>query len=69
MYSPPVSKLHFPLPTGPTATKMELDSDCVSKKNKENLRLLRCGGIYKILKLKIEDYATLKNSYLLHMPF
>ena len=53
----------------PTKLRLASDSDCVSKKNKENLRLLRCGGIYKILKLKIEDYATLKNSYLLHMPF
>lgn len=57
-----------PLPC-PVAIKMALDSDCASKEHMENLRLLSCGEIDKILKIKTKDDVNLKNSSVLNISF
>lgn len=65
----PTHLLYFPCPPCRTAIKIALDSNCVSKENMKNLRLLCCGEIYKILKIKTEDDVTLKNTSLLNISF
>lgn len=57
-----------PLPC-PDAIKRTLDSASVSKEHMENPRLLSCGEIDKILKIKTENDVSLKNSSLLNVSF
>lgn len=68
VFPPPISSI-FHSPPMPAAIRMTLDSACVSKEHLGNPRLLSCGEIDKILKIKTENDVSLKNSSLLNVSF